>query len=92
MMIEKELLERVKKETFVNYKNYDVVGGDDNKTYLPDDEIKNMLKDLLNNIGGLTEEHEYEVKMLKKELKKAKQPIEEDDYHEDYMLMKAGLI
>ena len=81
MMIDKKLLERIEKKTFTDYESYDVVGGNDNETYVPMSSIEPMLSDLL-----------IEIESLEEQLEEAKQPIEEDDYHEDYMLMKAGLI
>ena len=80
MMIEKELLEKVENKTFTDYEVYDVVGGNDNETYVKADMIHSMLEDLLAEIGYLEEQ-----------LEEAKQPIEEEDHYEDYMLKKAGL-
>lgn len=58
MIIEKELLERIEEETFTDYGSYDVVGGDENKTYLPADKIEPMLSDLLIEIDRLKEKVE----------------------------------
>lgn len=58
MMIDKELLERIEKETFTDYEAYDVVGGKENETYLPVDNIEPMLSDLLIEIDRLKEKIE----------------------------------
>ena len=58
MMIDKKLLERIEEETITDYGTYDVVGGDENKTYLPIDNIEPMLKDLLIEIDRLKEKIE----------------------------------
>ena len=81
MMIEKKLLEKVENKTFTDYESYDVVGGNDNETYVKSDMIHSMLENLLVEIGKLEEQ-----------LEEAKQPIEEEDHYEDYTLKKAGLI
>ena len=81
MMIEKELLEKVENKTFTDYEVYDVVGGNDNETYVKSDMIHSMLEDLL-----------AEIENLEEQLEEAKQPIEEEDHYEDYTLKKAGLI
>lgn len=52
MMIDKELLERIEEETFVDYEAYDVVGGNEKETYIREDMVKSMLEDLLTEIGG----------------------------------------
>lgn len=58
MMIEKELLERIEKETFTDYGSYDVVGGNDDKTYIPMENLEPMLSDLLLEISNLKEKIE----------------------------------
>lgn len=81
MMIDKKLLERIEKKTFTDYEAYDVVGGNDNETYVPMDKIEPMLSDLL-----------IEIESLEEQLEEAKQPIEEEDHYEDYVLLREGLI
>lgn len=58
MMIDKKLLERIEEETFTDYEAYDVVGGNENETYLPVDKLEPMLRDLLIEIDRLKEKIE----------------------------------
>lgn len=58
MMIEKGLLERIEKETFTDYGSYDVVGGNENETYIPVENLEPMLSDLLIEIDRLKEKIE----------------------------------
>lgn len=87
MMIDKQLLKRVEEETCIDYEAYDVVGGNEKQTYLPMDNIEDILKDLLWEIENLKED----LAEARREVEEAKQPNEEDN-HEDYMLKREGLL
>ena len=80
MMIEKELLKKIEKETFTDYETYDVVGGNDNETYVKSDMMISMLEDLL-----------YEIENLKEQLEDARKQPEEDDHYDEYVDKKLEL-
>ena len=80
MMIEKELLERIEKETFTDYEAYNVVGGNDNETYVKTENIICMLRDLLIEIDNLKEK----IEDIEADIRDNYRPIPPEDEYEVY--------